>query len=268
MPSVSKKQQKFMGIVRAIQKGDAPASKFSKKARDVAKSMKGKDVKKYASTKHKGLPTKVKSENKLFENPAAIAAGVRAAMDRAKEKELSAGGGKKVKVKTALSNKNHPQHKQAKGIISRIKDRAKAMLSKAKKKKSEPKKQSKADANFYARQFGGKTEGFGGELKGSQKKKFERARKENAEQLGYQLTGKSDVKESVNENKGREIDKVYGDFEVLLRDFEKEFISLSAQAGRVNDNKADERILLKTLKKHIVPLYSMVRSWNRTSKRD
>ena len=30
MPSVSKQQQKFMGIVRAIQKGDAPASKFSK----------------------------------------------------------------------------------------------------------------------------------------------------------------------------------------------------------------------------------------------
>jgi len=72
--------------------------------------------------------------------------------------------------------------------------------------------------------------------------------------------------EAINEN--REIDKVYGDFEVLLRDFEKEFISLSAQAGRANDNKADERILLKTLKKHIAPLYSMVRSWNRTSKRD
>ena len=71
---------------------------------------------------------------------------------------------------------------------------------------------------------------------------------------------------SVNEN--REIDKVYGDFEVLLKDFEKEFISLSAQAGRANDDKTDERILLKTLKKHIVPLYSMVRSWNRSSKRD
>ena len=71
---------------------------------------------------------------------------------------------------------------------------------------------------------------------------------------------------SVNEN--REIDKVYGDFEVLLRDFEKEFISLSAQAGRANDDKTDERILLKTLKKHIVPLYSMVRSWNRSTKRD
>ena len=141
------------------------------------------------------------------------------------------------------------------------------MLSKAKKKKKEePKKQSKSDANFYARQFGGTTEGFGGELKGSKKKKFERARKENAEQLGYKLTGKRDVNESVNEN--REIDKVYGDFEVLLRDFEKEFISLSAQAGRANDNKADERIMIKTLKKHLPPLYSMVRSWNRSTKRD
>ena len=72
--------------------------------------------------------------------------------------------------------------------------------------------------------------------------------------------------ETINEN--REIDKVYGDFEVLLKDFEKEFRSLSAQAGRANDDKADERILLKTLKKHIIPLYSMVRSWNRSSKRD
>ena len=70
--------------------------------------------------------------------------------------------------------------------------------------------------------------------------------------------------ESVNEN--REIDKVYGDFEVLLKDFENEFISLSAQAGRANDNKADERIMIKTLKKHLPPLYSMIRSWKRSSK--
>ena len=72
--------------------------------------------------------------------------------------------------------------------------------------------------------------------------------------------------ETINEN--REIDKVYGDFEVLLRDFEKEFISLSAQAGRANDDKTDERIMIKTLKKHLPPLYSMIRSWNRSSKRD
>ena len=30
MPSKSKQQQKFMGIVRSIQKGEEPAGKFSK----------------------------------------------------------------------------------------------------------------------------------------------------------------------------------------------------------------------------------------------
>jgi hypothetical protein len=53
---------------------------------------------------------------------------------------------------------------------------------------------------------------------------------------------------------------------VKVSDFEKEFISLSAQAGRANDNKADERIMIKTLKKHLPPLYSMIRSWKRSSK--
>jgi len=59
MPSKSKQQQKFMGIVRAIQKGDEPASKFSKDAQDAADDMKKKDVEDFASTKHKGLPKKV-----------------------------------------------------------------------------------------------------------------------------------------------------------------------------------------------------------------
>ena len=389
MPSLSKKQQKFMGIVRAIQKGEQPAGKFSKAAQKAAKSMKKSSVRKYAKTKHDDLPTKkeaydfkkahkkfketgelpphlkkmvkdldkmekkykiknivvpglewmskikeerdykdeykkfqsstkakkyraelnkynrkkgtygngdgkdashkggkivgfesqsknrgraeksrLKKESIIVENPAVIATAVRKAMERAKERELSDVGGKKVKVGTALSNKNHRKHKQAKNIIQKIKNKAKEMLSKAKKKKSEPKKQSKSDVDYYARQFGGKTEsvyeavyqfkgmtasdmdeldaqlsrdnvkgtpdfnkmtytvskpkkdvyldyfilnkykkfrakkikeGFGGELKGSQKKKFEKARKENAEQLGYKLTGKSDVNESVNE---------------------------------------------------------------------
>ena len=48
-----------MGIVRAIQKGDVPASKFSKAAQKAAKSMDKKSVKKYAATKHDDLPKKV-----------------------------------------------------------------------------------------------------------------------------------------------------------------------------------------------------------------
>jgi len=64
MPSVSKKQQKFMGIVRSIQKGEQPASKFSKTAQDAAKKMKKSSVKKYAKTKHDDLPVKKESLSK------------------------------------------------------------------------------------------------------------------------------------------------------------------------------------------------------------
>ena len=60
MPAVSKKQQKFFGIVRAIQKGEmAPTTPETAKA---AADMKMSDVKKFASTKHKGLPEKKKIE--------------------------------------------------------------------------------------------------------------------------------------------------------------------------------------------------------------
>ena len=57
--AVSKKQQKFMGMVHAAQKGEKPASKEVAK---VAKGMKKKDAEDFASTKHKGLPEKVKSK--------------------------------------------------------------------------------------------------------------------------------------------------------------------------------------------------------------
>ena len=62
MPSKSKAQQRFMGLVHAFNKGDVKGSEVSKKVKDVAKGMKKSDVKKYASTKHKGKPEKVKQE--------------------------------------------------------------------------------------------------------------------------------------------------------------------------------------------------------------
>ena len=56
MPALSKKQQRFFGIVRAIQKGEqTPTTPETAKA---AADMKKSDVKKFASTKHKGLPNK------------------------------------------------------------------------------------------------------------------------------------------------------------------------------------------------------------------
>ena len=63
MPSVSKAQQRFMGLVHAYKKGEVPASKVSKAVKDAAKSMKKISTKDFAKTKHKGLPNKVRSEN-------------------------------------------------------------------------------------------------------------------------------------------------------------------------------------------------------------
>jgi hypothetical protein len=69
MPATSKQQQRLMGIVRALQTGAMKPSKASKQAQAMAKSMKKSDVKDFASTKHKGLPKKVKKEEMTLEIP-------------------------------------------------------------------------------------------------------------------------------------------------------------------------------------------------------
>ena len=51
--AVSKKQQEFFGIVRGTQKGDTPKKG---KAGKVSDEVSKKEVKKFASTEHKGLP--------------------------------------------------------------------------------------------------------------------------------------------------------------------------------------------------------------------
>ena len=51
-----------MGMVHGLKKGDIKPSDVSQDVKDAAKSMSKKDAKDYASTKHKGLPKKVKQE--------------------------------------------------------------------------------------------------------------------------------------------------------------------------------------------------------------
>ncbi len=62
MPAKSKAQQRFMGMVHAIQKGELSPSKVSDKVKDVADSISDKDAEDFASTKHKGKPEKVAKE--------------------------------------------------------------------------------------------------------------------------------------------------------------------------------------------------------------
>jgi len=64
MPASSKAQQRFFGVVKSMQKGDKPKKGEAGK---IAKQMSKKDVDKYASTKHKGKPEKVKREMKVKE---------------------------------------------------------------------------------------------------------------------------------------------------------------------------------------------------------
>ena len=152
MPSTSKAQQRFMGLVHAYKKGEVKGSEVSKAVKDAAKSMKKKSTKDFASTKHKGLPNKVKKEDLM--------------------RLIDKYGAKKVRE-----------------TIMAV--RPKAVTVKGYRMPEEP------DFEYDPEKVA--DEGFGGELKGKDKDKFEKARKENAEQLGYKLTGTSDIKESVNE---------------------------------------------------------------------
>lgn len=66
MPAKSQAQQRFFGMVDAYQKGELPKSKASNAIRRAADDMTRKEVKKFAKTKHKGLPEKV-DETKIKE---------------------------------------------------------------------------------------------------------------------------------------------------------------------------------------------------------
>lgn len=59
MPALSQQQQKIMGLALAYKRGKVPSSDVSKSVKDLASSMSEKELEKFASTKHAGLPKKV-----------------------------------------------------------------------------------------------------------------------------------------------------------------------------------------------------------------
>lgn len=60
MPAKSQAQQKLMGLALAVKRGDVAKKSVSKQIQSLAKSMSEKDLKKFAGTKHSGLPKKLK----------------------------------------------------------------------------------------------------------------------------------------------------------------------------------------------------------------
>jgi len=70
MPSKSRKQQRFMGMIHAYQKGELKgASPSVKKA---AKNIDPDDAEHFARTKHKGLPEKIKKKKKKKTNESVV----------------------------------------------------------------------------------------------------------------------------------------------------------------------------------------------------
>ena len=91
---------------------------------------------------------KAKNEETINENPAVIATAARMALKNRQGKDVSVNYARQPKY----ADRDPSTHKKAKSIFQRIKDKFK------KKDKPAPKKQSKGDANFYAKQFGGRAE--------------------------------------------------------------------------------------------------------------
>ncbi len=60
MPSTSKAQQQLMGMAYALKKGDMDPKDASQEVKDLADSMTLQQLKDFASTKHEGLPDRVK----------------------------------------------------------------------------------------------------------------------------------------------------------------------------------------------------------------
>ena len=70
MPAKSKSQQRLMGMVHAYKKGELDMSDMSaamkKKIKKIAATIKDEDSKKFAETKHKGLPEVKEARNITF----------------------------------------------------------------------------------------------------------------------------------------------------------------------------------------------------------
>ena len=155
MPAKSKAQQRFFGMVRAAQKGEGAASPEVAK---VADEISDKDAKKFAKTKHKGLPEKKKVDEGV--GRAAIGAGIGAMIGgpvgAAVGGSIGASMGKKKKVTSGGPKKKLTNFFKAEPKVTRrenveIKESVMNLVRKYSKKKEEKQPQKAMDAGARAK---------------------------------------------------------------------------------------------------------------------
>ncbi len=138
MPAVSKKQQRFFGMVRAAQKGEGAASpEVAKVADEISK----KDAKKFAGTKHKGLPEKKKAQESFEIDKSAH----KSAQKKAKIRNL-AKGNTNPNEKAAAEKKAGGPKLAFEGFMKKASDAMKRVV----KKKEAPKHDYGRDAGAEA----------------------------------------------------------------------------------------------------------------------
>ena len=193
MPAQSKSQQRFFGVVKAMQKGDIPKKG---KAGKIAKTMDKDDVDDFASTKHKGKPEKVKREQRVRN---LIKKMVREIMNETLPN----------KVTDKFKNlKDQPKSKVAKDFQ---KQHSTSMADGKQGTIAEPDTYDwDDDMNDEAGYQGDEKdkkkygyepvkEDFAGAYPKNMRKKFDNKRKKQSEVLGYKLTGKDDIKTEIDD---------------------------------------------------------------------
>ena len=183
MPAKSKAQQRFFGVVKSIQKG---TGKGTGKAKKAAKDMTKKDVDDFASTKHKGLPNKVKREQKVRN---LIKKMVREALSEGKmTSQLKIPMRDRKKVVVILKKIKAKEGKDFDFGVGKGSTFVLDINKKFTNKFIEMAIQSRVQVS----------EGFAGGISNKKlQKEFEKQRGKNAEQLGYTLSGKSDIKTEI-----------------------------------------------------------------------
>jgi len=150
--AVSRKQQRFFGMVRAAQKGEAKA--ISPEVARTAASIKKKDAKKFASTKHKGLPEKKMKKESVSED---------AKMARQSDEKLSAAhkkfsGMEQTPANSFMKKRIEREINRRKKGIGAKKKVDEAMSSYDRNRKAAAKRAEKRNAERRAGKRGGRME--------------------------------------------------------------------------------------------------------------
>ena len=120
MPAVSKKQQRFFGMVRAAQKGEMENP--SSEVLDVASDISMKDAKKFAKTKHKGLPEKKVTKEETKPNPFGKRAILKAMIRSVAERE---------RRKAGVTKEDVNEDRQIKKIVKQLRKSVKSHAKQA-----------------------------------------------------------------------------------------------------------------------------------------